>query len=108
MVKAAFFSLLILALVGGACLVGFADEGTDEAKSAPGASVELNGDVVEYSVDGNKITASGNVVILYKDVILTCDRVEFSRGTSTAYAEGNVHLKKGVDEINGEKMAFNF
>lgn len=108
MVKAAFLTLLMLALVGGACLVGFADEGTDEAKPAPGASVELNGDVVEYSVDGNKITASGNVVILYKDVTLTCDRVEFSRETSTAHAEGNVHLKKGVDEISGEKMAFNF
>jgi LPS-assembly protein len=90
--------------------VGAPDEsvGTQPVESAPSASVELNGDVVEYSVDGQKITASGNVVILYKDVTLTCERVEFSRGTSTAYAEGNVHLKKGMDEISGEKMTFNF
>ena len=109
MVKATFLPILMLALVGGACLVGFADEGMDEAKPASAASVELNGDVVEYSMDGNRIIAKGNVEIRYKEVVLTCDLVEFSRDTSTAHASGNVRLLKGSDsEISGEEMTFNF
>lgn len=109
MVKTIFLPLLMLALVGGACLVGFADEGTEEAKPAPAASVELNGDVVEYSMDGNRIIAKGNVEIRYKEIVLTCDHVEFSRDTSTAHASGNVRLLKGSDsEISGEEMTFNF
>ena len=58
-------------------------------------SVELNGDTIEYSMDGNKVTAEGNVVIFYKDVTLTCDHLEFSRDTSIAHAKGNVRLLKG-------------
>ncbi len=77
--------------------------------AGPTTSVELNGDIIEYSMDGNKITAQGNVVILYEDVTLTCDQVEFSRATSTAHARGNVRLLKGGEsEISGEEMTFNF
>ena len=72
-------------------------------------SVELNGDTIEYSMDGNKVTAEGNVVIFYKDVTLTCDHLEFSRDTSIAHAKGNVRLLKGGEsEISGEEMTFNF
>jgi len=54
------------------------------------SSVELNGDVIEYSVDGNIVTATGNVIIKNKDVILECDKLEFFRDEQLAYAEGNV------------------
>ncbi len=77
--------------------------------AGPTTSVELNGDTIEYSMDGNKVVAEGNVVILYKDVTLTCNRVEFSRSTSIAHAKGNVRLiKSGESEISGEEMTFNF
>ena len=77
--------------------------------AGPATSVELNGDIIEYSMDGNKVTAQGNVVIFYNDVTLTCDRVEFSRNTGTAHAKGNVRLIKGGEsEISGEEMTFNF
>ena len=83
----------------------------DGAKPAAGptTSVELNGDIIEYSMDGNKVTAQGNVIIFYNDVTLACDRVEFSRNTGTAHAKGNVRLVKGGEsEISGEEMTFNF
>ena len=83
----------------------------EEAKpgAGPATSVELNGDTIEYSMDGNKITAQGSVVILYKDVALTCDQVEFFRDVSTAHAKGNVRLiKGGYSEISREEMTFNF
>jgi len=74
-------------------------------------TVELNGDTVEYSIDGNKVTAEGNVVVINKDMTLTCDRIEFSRDTNMAYATGNVRLvmkKGGASEMTGEKLTFNF
>jgi len=74
-------------------------------------TVELNGDTVEYSIDGNKIIAQGNVIVNNKEMDLYCDRIEFSRDTSMAYATGNVRLvmKKGeASEMTGEKLTFNF
>ena len=79
------------------------------AGAGPTTSVELNGDTIEYSMNGNKVTAEGNVVIFYKDVTLTCDYLEFSRDTSIAHAKGNVRLLKGGEsEISGGEMTFNF
>ena len=62
-------------------------------------------------MDGNKVIARGNVVVINKDVNLTCDRIEFSRDTNLAYATGNVRLimKKGsASEMTGEELRFNF
>jgi len=75
---------------------------------SPKESVELNGDTVEYSVDGNKVTAQGNVEVVYQEVRLMCDSVEFSRDTKMAYAQGNVRLVTGQGEISGDRMVFNF
>ena len=75
---------------------------------APKTSVELNGDTVEYSMDGNKITAQGNVVIIHKQATLTCDKVEFHQASQTARAEGNVRLKTESGEILGDSMTYNF
>ncbi|MBI5415633.1 MAG: LPS-assembly protein LptD [Candidatus Omnitrophica bacterium] len=90
---------------------GFCDS-TSAPSAAPassgGVSIELNGDTVEYSVGGNKLIARGNVVIYYKEITLTCDRLEFSRDTSVAHAEGHIHLTQGSNEFTGEKMTFNF
>ncbi len=80
----------------------------EQSSGGPSEAVELNGDTVEYSVGGNKIIAHGNVVIIHKDVTLTCDQIEFARDTGTAYAQGHVRLTKGRDEFAGEKMTFNF
>ncbi len=52
--------------------------------------VELNGDIVEYSADQTKATAKGNVVINYRGVTMTCDKLDFYQKTKVAEAEGNV------------------
>lgn len=74
----------------------------------PSTSVELNGDTVEYSLDGNRVTAKGNVVVKYQDSVLTCDQIEFLRDTSTGYATGHVRLKTPQGEITGDNMTYNF
>jgi len=71
-------------------------------------SVELNGDTVEYSVDGNLVIARGNVVIIHGETIMECDYLEFSRDTHLAKAEGNVRLKSPQGEITGNEITFNF
>jgi len=81
----------------------FAQQEPNEA-----SSLELNGDVIEYSVDGNIVTATGNVIIKNKDVILECDKLEFFRDEQLAYAEGNVRLINKQGEISGEELTFDF
>ena len=84
-------------------------DGPEEVKASD--SVELNGDTVEYSVDGNKVTADGDVVVINKKMTLMCDHIEFSRDTGTAYATGNIRLVSkggGISEMTGEKLTFNF
>lgn len=83
----------------------------EQEEGKAGEPVELNGDTVEYSVDGNKITAEGNVVIIHKELRLSCDRIEFSRDTNLAHATGNIRLvtmKGGVSEMTGDDLTFNF
>lgn len=75
---------------------------------AQGESVELNGDSVEYSVDGNTVVARGNVEIYYQETSLTADEVEFNRQTQIAYAVGDVVLTTETGEISGEKIVFDF
>lgn len=71
-------------------------------------SVELNGDTVEYESEGQKINAKGNVKLVYRGAILTCDEVVFDRNTKIAEAKGNVRLVSDQGEIVGEKLTFNF
>jgi len=84
---------------------------TKDQKQEASQSVEINGDIVEYSMDKQMVIASGNVIVINKDIRLTCDRIEFSRSTNMAYATGNVRLKMAegdASEITGEKLTFNF
>jgi hypothetical protein len=77
-------------------------------KNTSSSQAELNGDTVEYSVDGNRVTAKGNVVIKYQNATLTCDKVEFFRNTSIAKAEGHVHLRSPQGELSGDRLTYNF
>lgn len=71
-------------------------------------SVELTGDVVEYSIDGNIVTAEGSVEISYNGATITCDRIEFERDSKLANAQGNVLLSTSSGDISGKALKFNF
>jgi len=71
-------------------------------------TVELNGDVLNYSLSGNSILAEGNVEVLKEGTVLLCDKVEFFQDTNIAKAEGNVSLTSGQGKITGDKLTFNF
>ncbi len=83
----------------------FSSDSLPKQSSGP---VELNGDQVEYAMDGNKMTATGHVSIAQGTTKLTADKIEFSRDTKMAAAEGNVVLTSPQGVISGEKLTYNF
>ena len=68
----------------------------------------VNGDTVEYSIDGKEVTATGNVSVIYKGTELTCHKLTINMETKDSEAEGDARLddKKGV--IEGAKIKYNF
>ena len=75
---------------------------------AAGEAIECNGDQVEYFKDEKKIVGSGDVVILYKDMKLTCDKVTVWTETQQVLAEGNALLTQGESSFGGAKITYNF
>ena len=115
-----FLFLFLTVSFTGSFAYAYADESTEPAPAAapelsikafeskPGVPVEINGDQVEFIMEGNKVIAKGNVVIIRDQTTLTADRVELSRDTNIAIAEGNVVLWMPQGKISGDKMTFNF
>ena len=93
------FFIIITAIFAGICAqIAYAAED----------SIECDGDQVEYFETEKKVVGSGDVVIKYKDMKLTCDRVTVWTETQEALAEGNAVLTQGEDTFEGERIAYNF
>ena len=71
-------------------------------------SVIINGDTVEYSMEGKEATATGNIVVNYKGAILTCDKLSLNTETKEGAAEGNAKLQDERGVITGSKIIYNF
>lgn len=73
-------------------------------------SIEINGDTVQYSAQSSEMTAKGNVVVVYKDTILTCDSVSVNTQTKDCVADGSVQIKMKGDEmvIKAAAVLYNF
>ncbi|MBF0484691.1 MAG: LPS assembly protein LptD [Candidatus Omnitrophica bacterium] len=97
MINKIYKIILVLVLCFSGAVSAFAQE-----------TVELSGDSLEYSVNGNIATAKGNVVIKYRGATLTCDEAEMDRNTKIAKAKGKVRLNSGLSDIYGENITFNF
>ena len=69
--------------------------------------MELNSDHLEFSMDKNKVIATGNVSISKDDVKILCDKLEYYRDNQIVIAEGNVVLIQKEGRFEGEKLKFN-
>jgi LPS-assembly protein len=88
------------------CFLPFTiDAYADLGKSQP---IILNGDTVEYSTDQKEATATGNVSVIYKGSILTCEKLTVNTQTKDALAEGNTRLDDERGTLQGPKMTYNF
>ena len=70
--------------------------------------ITVNGDKVEYFQDKKIVTGTKNVMITYKDVVLTCDQITVNLDTQEAVAEGNVRITQKNAYFTGEKITYNF
>lgn len=70
--------------------------------------IECNGDTVEYFENEKKVVGTGNVVVNYEDVQLTCDKVNVWLETKDIEAEGNIRLVQGENIFEGESIKYNF
>jgi hypothetical protein len=70
--------------------------------------VELQAEQQEYNNTTQVITASGKVVMRFRNALLKADRLEVSLQTKKAVATGNVSLKRGQQILTGEKFDYDF
>jgi Protein of unknown function (DUF3769)/LptA/(LptD N-terminal domain) LPS transport protein len=70
--------------------------------------VELRAEQQEYNSTEQVITASGKVLMRFRNALLQADRLEVSLQTKKAVATGNVSLKRGQQVLTGEKFDYDF
>ncbi|MFA5410900.1 MAG: hypothetical protein WC321_03460 [Candidatus Omnitrophota bacterium] len=85
--------------------VGYAEEEENKQAAQP---IIVNGDTVEYVTDNKEFTATGNVVVIYKDTRLTCEKLSLNSETKDCRAEGNVRLDNADGALEGAKIIYNF
>ena len=86
--------LLMAGLVGILSAVDPANAATSQAQAAAQNPDKLyiEADQLVYDKDRNIVTATGNVVLYYKDRVLQADRVVYDRGAKRVLAEGRAKL----------------
>ncbi|MBI4398807.1 MAG: LPS-assembly protein LptD [Candidatus Omnitrophica bacterium] len=105
-----FGSIPLLILLGAAFFIGSTSAAYAQ-KEAPTEEVpiEVSGDQLEYIRGENKIIASGNVLVSYKTIKMTCDKVEVFTDSKKAYAEGHVYIYfESGQVLRGDKVYYDF
>ena len=70
--------------------------------------VIVDGDEVTYLKEQEKVSARGNVVMKYKDVVLKCDEAIYSVKSNTAIVKGNVEIKTEKGVIKADSADYDF
>jgi len=70
--------------------------------------IVCNGDKVEFIEAQQKLKASGNVIVDYEDVKITCDKIDIDLSTKEGLAEGNVIVYQKDSVLTGNKIEYNF
>jgi hypothetical protein len=70
--------------------------------------VEVVADRQEYDDRNRVITASGNVVMRFKETILVTDRLQINLNDRLAVAQGKVTLTRGKQVLRGERFEYYF
>ena len=59
--------------------------------------IDISASVIEYYTNMNIVTASGNLVIRYKDYVFTADEMEYREDEGIARFQGNVIVLYGEE-----------
>lgn len=75
---------------------------------AVGGVIELTSDRQEYDDQQKVVTATGNVVLRFREALLNADRVEVNLPNRVLIAEGNVALTRGQQVLRGQRFEYLF
>jgi len=70
--------------------------------------IVCHGDTVEFLESEQRLKASGNAVVLYEDVKITCDKIDVFLDTKKGLAEGDVVIYQEDSILTGDKVEYNF
>lgn len=70
--------------------------------------IELSADRQEYDEQRQVFRAEGNVVMRFRQAILTADRVQVNIPNRLAVADGNAALQRGQQTLRGQQFTYNF
>jgi hypothetical protein len=73
-----------------------------------GGVLELTADRQEYDEQRKVVTATGNVMLRFREALLDADRVEINLPNRLVVAEGNVALTRGSQVLRGERFEYYF
>jgi LPS-assembly protein len=76
-----------------------------EAAKEPDDGIRIKADAIDHNQADDVITASGNVVILWKGATLTSDSATYDRAKGVLTATGHVVIVKGGDTAKGESVS---
>ncbi|WP_457641713.1 LPS-assembly protein LptD [Persephonella sp.] len=68
--------------------------------------VSIEAEKIEKDTDG-KLIAEGNVIVHYKDYVLSADRIIYDPDDENIYLEGNIRIKTKSFDLEGDKGWWN-
>jgi len=82
------------------------------AASAPVGATDPEGSAINFFADEQRVEGDlwrgiGNVKILYQDISIQCDEMEFNRETQDLVARGNVILDQGPSRFTAAELHYN-
>ncbi len=80
---------------------------TAAAQAGPGGSAEVKILARNQETTKDRVFASGDVEVRYRELLLFADRVEYNIETKDVLAEGNVVAQSGGEVIRAERVLFN-
>lgn len=83
-------------------------EGGGQSEESAPQPITVNGDTVEYLSDSKEVSATGNVMVVYKGTKLTCRKLVVNTQTKDCLAEGGVRLEDAQGVLEGERVTYNF
>jgi hypothetical protein len=88
------------------------DPPPEPVPSAPptskGLPLNVKADRQEYNVKTQIFTATGNVVVVYRESELKADKVELNLKTQKAVADGNIFFTRGDQKLRGSRLEYNY
>ncbi|MGF1493906.1 MAG: DUF3769 domain-containing protein [Microcoleaceae cyanobacterium] len=73
----------------------------------PSDSIEVTADRQEFDQQRQIITATGNVMIRFRQTLIDADRAQVNLATRQVVADGQVALTRGEQVVRGNRMEYN-